>query len=182
MDKKIPVVPIKAAGQTDVTDDIMNTIIKISPYICILLAILLIISLVSQMMTSPEGTNVATRAKPTYSGNKSLDTFYADAHGNDSSKGARMTSQISLSTDEYSCKFDVTYEGDNYRDVNCITGCSLEAEPAEDSENKENEEFCNQYRYSAIEADKRGNLLNRMLDDEYLNRMNIVNQGGSGDD
>ena len=30
MDKKIPVVPIKAAGQTDVTNDIMNTIIKIS--------------------------------------------------------------------------------------------------------------------------------------------------------
>ena len=181
MDKKIPVVPIKAAGQTDVTDDIMNTIIKISPYICILLAILLIISLVSQMMTSSEATT-ATRAKPTYSGNKSLDTLYTDAHGNDPSKAARMTSQISLSTDEYSCKFGVTYEGDNYRDVNCITGCSLEAEPAEDSENKENEEFCNQYRYSAIEADKRGNLLNRMLDDEYLNRMNIVNQGGSGGD
>ena len=89
---------------------------------------------------------------------------------------------LSLSTDEYSCKFDVTYEGDNYRDVNCISGCSLEAEPAEDSENKENEEFCNQYRYSAIEAGKRGNLLNRMLDDEYLNRMNIVNRGGSGGD
>ena len=181
MDKKIPVVPIKAAGQSDTTDDIMNTIIKISPYICILLAILLIISLVSQMMTSSEATTGKT-AKPTYSGNKSLDTLYTDAHGNDPSKAARMTSQISLSTDEYSCKFDVTYEGDNYRDVNCISGCSLEAEPAEDSENKENEEFCNQYRYSAIEAGKRGNLLNRMLDDEYLNRMNIVNRGGSGGD
>ena len=173
MNKKIPVIPIKAPGQTDTTDDIMNTIIKISPYICILLAILLIISLVSQMMTSPEETTAA-RAKPTYSGNKSLDTLYTDAHGNNPSKGARMTSQIALSTDEYSCKFGVTYEGDNYRDVNCITGCSLGPKPDEDSEDKDNEKFCNQYRYSAIEAGERGNLLNRMLDDEYLNRMNVV--------
>ena len=168
MNKKIPVIPIKARGQTDATNDIMNTIIKYSPYICILLAILLIISLISQMTTSSEETTTATRAKPTYSGNKSLDTFYADAHGNDPTKDARMTSQVSLSTNEYGCKFNVTYEGDNYRDVTCISGCG---DP--ETEDK-GEKFCNQYRYSAIEAEERGNLLNRMLDDEYLNRMNVV--------
>jgi len=96
-----------------------------------------------------------------------------------------MTSQVSLSTNEYSCKFDVTYEGDDFREVSCISGCSLGAVPGEDAEDKENKEFCNQYRYTAEEGSLKGTMLSRFLDSEYMRDQGLSDTPqtgqGSGD-
>lgn len=192
MDKSIPNTPApppstnapvgKIINSEEVTQSILNTVTEYSPYICILLAILLIISLITHITSS---SSDESESKPTYSGNKSLDQLWTDANGNNISSDARMTSQVSLSTNEYSCKFDVTYEGDDYRDVTCITGCSVGAEPEENSENKENEEFCNQYRFSAREGNPQGTMLSRFLDSEYLSNnpeFTDTPQSGEGGD
>ena len=159
-------------SKIDITDSIFNKLISFSPYICILLAIFLIILLVLYLGKDTDETEVREPPRPTYSGNKGLDLLYSDADGNNPSKNAKLTSLVTLSTNEHSCKYEVTYDRDNFRDVNCISGCSIDAEPDENSNDKENEEFCNQYRYSAVEGGLKGNLLNRMLDDEYLQTIN----------
>jgi hypothetical protein len=177
MDKSMPNTPgptpapnVSAGKQInseEVAQSILNTITEYSPYICILLAILLIISLITHITSDSSDSSDSSESGPTYSGNKSLDGLWTSAKGNDISSDARMTSQVSLSSNEYSCKFDVTYEGDDYRDVACISGCSLGVEGDDDTPN---EKFCNQYRFSAreTERDKQGTMLSRFLDSEYL--------------
>ena len=171
MSKSLPTAPTAPSvsvgtpiNSDDVSLIIINKITEYSPYICILLAILLIISLVTQVTSGSSDSEPI----PTYSGNKSLDALWTDAKGNDISSDARMTSQVSLSTNEYSCKFDVTYEGEDSRDVTCISGCSVGPEPSPDAEEKENEEFCNQYRYSAEDDQLSGTMLSKFLDAEYM--------------
>ena len=183
MSNSTPSIQVKEPGNSDISDTIFNTMISISPYVCILLSIVLIGVLIYSSNNESSGSDPQSpRPITTYSGNKGLDLLYSDADGNNPSKNARLTSLVTLSTNEHSCKYEVTYDRDNYRDVNCISGCSIDAEPDENSNDKENEEFCNQYRYSAVEGGLKGNLLNRMLDDEYLQTINItpsVNQGDS---
>jgi hypothetical protein len=93
-----------------------------------------------------------------FKGNRSLDTIYDDAGGNEALSNARLTSDINISSDKYSCKYQVVYEGTKKREVNCIEGC--------DGDDKDNKEFCKSYEYP---GGKLG-LENPLLDQTYVNR------------
>ena len=95
-------------------------------------------------------------SKSKFKGYSSLDTLYDDSGGNDPLSNARLTSDINLSTDNYSCKFQVIYQGNNKREVNCIQGCSGDDEKAD---------FCKQYEYK--DGD---DLDNPLLDQTFVNR------------
>ena len=97
-------------------------------------------------------------SKGSFEGYRSLDTLYDDAGGNDSLSNARLTSNINLSTDKHSCKFQILYEGNKKRTVNCISGCDDENDP-------ENSVFCKSYEYK--DGD---DLDNPLLDDTYINK------------
>lgn len=93
-----------------------------------------------------------------FEGDRSLDTLYDDAGGNDPLSNSRLTSDINLSTDKYSCKFQIIYEGNNKRNVECISGC--------DDKDEENSKFCKGYIYNGDDD----NLDNPLLDETYVNR------------
>ena len=93
-----------------------------------------------------------------FKGNRSLDTIYDDAGGNEALSNARLTSDINISSDKYSCKYQVIYEGTKKREVNCIGGC--------DGDDEENVNFCKSYEYP---GGKLG-LENPLLDQTYVNR------------
>ena len=93
-----------------------------------------------------------------FMGNRSLDTIYDDAGGNEALSNARLTSDINISSDKYSCKYQVIYEGTKKREVNCIEGC--------DGDDEDNKEFCKSYEYP---GGKLG-LENPLLDQTYVNR------------
>ena len=76
--------------------------------------------------------------KSKFKGYSSLDSLYDDAGGNDPLSNARLTSDINLSSDKYSCKYQVIYEGNKKRTVNCISGCD-----GDDDDEKSN--FCKRY-------------------------------------
>jgi hypothetical protein len=90
-------------------------------------------------------------------GYSSLDKLYDEAGGNDPLSNARLTSDINLSSDTQSCKFQVIYEGNNKREVNCIQGC--------DGDNEQSA-FCNKYIYPDGEL----GLNNPLLDQTFVNR------------
>lgn len=100
--------------------------------------------------------NRKSRSK-SFQGYSSLDSIYDDANGNDPLSNARLTSDINLSTNEYSCKFQILYEGNNKRNVKCISGC--------DDDDEENSKFCKSYEYK--DGD---DLDNPLLDDTYVDR------------
>jgi len=95
------------------------------------------------------------KPKKSFEGDRSLDTIYDDAGGNDPLSNGRLTSDINLSTDKYSCKFQILYEGNNKRSVECISGCD-----------DENSEFCKRYIYNESNND----LDNPLLDKTYTDR------------
>ena len=95
--------------------------------------------------------------KTKFKGYSSLDSLYDDAGGNDPLSNARLTSDINLSSDKYSCKFQVIYEGNRTRKVNCVTDCEG---------NDENAKFCKRYKYPGGDLD----LENPLLDQTYVNR------------
>ena len=95
--------------------------------------------------------------KSKFKGYSSLDSLYDEAGGNDPLSNARLTSDINLSSDKYSCKFQVIYEGNRTRKVNCIQGCEG---------NDENAKFCKRYEYPGGDLD----LENPLLDQTYVNR------------
>ncbi len=90
-------------------------------------------------------------------GYSSLDKLYDEAGGNDPLSNARLTSDINLSSDTQSCKFQVIYEGNNKREVNCIQGCDGD---------DEHSDFCNKYKYPVGEL----GLNNPLLDQTFVNR------------
>jgi len=90
-------------------------------------------------------------------GYSSLDKLYDEAGGNDPLSNARLTSDINLSSDTQSCKFQVIYEGNNKREVNCIQGCE---------EDDEHSDFCKKYEY----PDGDLGLNNPLLDQTFVNR------------
>ena len=96
-------------------------------------------------------------SKSKFKGYSSLDSLYDDAGGNDPLSNARLTSDINLSSDKYSCKFQVIYEGNRTRKVNCVTDCEG---------NDENAKFCKRYKYPGGDLD----LENPLLDQTYVNR------------
>ena len=93
-------------------------------------------------------------------GYSSLDKLYDEAGGNDPLSNARLTSDINLSSDTESCKFQVIYEGNNKREVKCISGCD------EDRDGADNSSFCRQFEY----PDGDDNLKNTFLDQTFVNR------------
>jgi hypothetical protein len=101
-----------------------------------------------------------------FKGNRSLDTIYDDAGGNEALSNARLTSDINISSDKYSCKYQVIYEGTKKREVNCIEGCD-----GDDEDNKDNKEFCSRYIYDVKkQEDGQLGLENPLLDQTYVNR------------
>jgi len=94
-------------------------------------------------------------------GYSSLDKLYDEAGGNDPLSNARLTSDINLSSDTQSCKFQVIYEGNNKREVNCIQGCD------DDDGGDEHSDFCKKYIYP--DDDGLG-LNNPLLDQTFVNR------------
>jgi len=97
--------------------------------------------------------------KPKFKGYSSLDSLYDEAGGNDPLSNARLTSDINLSSDKYSCKFQVIYEGNKKRTVNCIQGCD-----GDDDDEESN--FCKRYKYPGGDLD----LENPLLDQTFVNR------------
>lgn len=90
-------------------------------------------------------------------GYSSLDKLYDEAGGNDPLSNARLTSDINLSSDTESCKFQVIYEGNNKREVKCIQGCDG---------GDEHSNFCKKYEY----PDGDLGLNNPLLDQTFVNR------------
>ena len=107
-------------------------------------------------------TSIGSR-KSKFKGYSSLDSIYDDAGGNDPLSNARLTSDINLSTDKYSCKFQVIYEGNKKRTVNCISGCDGDDDKAE---------FCNRYKYPGGDLD----LENPLLDQTFIDRKDFTDQ------
>ena len=101
--------------------------------------------------------------KSKFKGYSSLDSLYDDAGGNDPLSNARLTSDINLSTDKYSCKFQVIYEGNRKRTVNCIQGCNGDDDKAK---------FCKRYKY----PDGDLGLENPLLDQTFVNRKDFTDQ------
>lgn len=97
--------------------------------------------------------------KSKFKGYSSLDSLYDDAGGNDSLSNARLTSDINLSSDKYSCKYQVIYEGNKKREVNCISGC-------DGANDDEKSNFCKKYEY----PDGDLGLNNPLLDQTFVNR------------
>ena len=100
---------------------------------------------------------VTSRGKSKFKGYSSLDNLYDEAGGNDPLSNARLTSDINLSSDTQSCKFQVIYEGNKSRKVNCIQGCDG---------NDEESKFCKSYEYPGGEL----GLENPLLDQTFVNR------------
>jgi len=106
---------------------------------------------------------VSSAGPKKFKGNRSLDTIYDDAGGNEALSNARLTSDINISSDKYSCKYQVVYEGTKKREVNCIEGC--------DGDDKDNKEFCSRYIYDVKkQEDGQLGLENPLLDQTYVNR------------
>ena len=95
--------------------------------------------------------------KSKFKGYSSLDSLYDEAGGNDPLSNARLTSDINLSSDTQSCKFQVIYEGNKSRKVNCIQGCEGNSDEAK---------FCKRYKYPRGDLD----LENPLLDQTFVNR------------
>ena len=86
-----------------------------------------------------------------YSGGGGLDKLYDDLGGTDPLKNGKLDATIDVDTDKYSCKFNVKYEGENKKMIECLSGCYNE---------DENSEFCEGYIYNdQIDGGKRLNTL-----------------------
>lgn len=74
-----------------------------------------------------------------YSGGGGIDTLYDDLGGNDPLKEGKLDANINIDTEKYSCKFKVTYEGEDKKMVECLSGCY---------NGDENSKFCESYIYN----------------------------------
>ena len=99
--------------------------------------------------------------KSKFKGYSSLDSLYDEAGGNDPLSNARLTSDINLSSDTQSCKFQVIYEGNKKRVVNCIQGC-------DGNDDKAN--FVKDIKYPGGDLD----LENPLLDQTFVNRKDYM--------
>lgn len=194
---------VSSESINDNTISLITKLTEYSPYICIILSILLIISIIINLISG--GSSDETQNNQiSYSGNKGLDTIWKEAEGDKVSSNAILTSQLNISTDEYSCKYDIQYGLDgqpDYRRVDCIDGCSIIPSSSEtgdeggggdtgDDSRTDNEKFCDQFRYIPEEGVE-GSLLTTLLDSDYISERNLNNptneqegdnQDGGGED
>ena len=103
--------------------------------------------------------------KAKFKGYSSLDSLYDDAGGNDPLSNARLTSDINISSDKYSCKYQVIYEGNKTRKVNCISGC-------DGADDDDKSKFCKRYEYPGGEL----GLENPLLDQTFVDRKDFTDQ------
>ena len=89
-----------------------------------------------------------------YSGGGGLDELYEDLDGTDPLKNGKLDATIDIDTDKYSCKFNVKYEGENKKMIECLSGCYNE---------DENSKFCEGYIYN--DQVDGGKTLNTLYDD-----------------
>ena len=89
-----------------------------------------------------------------YSGGGGLDELYEDLDGTDPLKNGKLDATIDVDTDKYSCKFNVKYEGENKKMIECLSGCYNE---------DENSKFCEGYIYN--DQVDGGKTLNTLYDD-----------------
>lgn len=177
---------VSSESLNDNTISLITKLTEYSPYICIVLSILLIISIIINLISG--GSSDETQNNQiSYSGNKGLDTIWKEAEGDKVSSNAILTSQLNISTDEYSCKYDIQYGLDgqpDYRRVDCIDGCSIIPSPGEtggedeedtgDDSRTDNQKFCDQFRYIPEEGVE-GSLLTTLLDSDYISERNLNN-------
>lgn len=89
-----------------------------------------------------------------YSGGGGLDTLYDNLGGNDPLNNATLEAEIRVDTDQYSCKFNVNYDGPDNKKVECSDGCFSD---------DENSKFCESYIYT--EEKDGGKTLETLYDD-----------------
>jgi hypothetical protein len=112
--------------------------------------------LIYLLFTSNKDSSGSEKSNRKFLGYSSLDKLYDEAGGNDPLSNARLTSDINLSSDKQSCKFQVIYEGNKKRTVNCISGCDGDDDKAN---------FCKRYKYK--DGD---DLDNPLLDQTFVDR------------
>ena len=117
-----------------------------------------LIYLIANSSSSDDSSSGRKKNNRKFLGYSSLDKLYDEANGNDPLSNARLTSDINLSSDTQSCKFQVIYEGNKKREVKCIQGCDGD---------DEHSDFCNKYKYP--DDDGLG-LNNPLLDQTFVNR------------
>jgi hypothetical protein len=117
--------------------------------------------------TGPEGSR-PVKSNP-YKSSKSLDKLYDEAGGNDPLSDAFMTTQIDISTEDHSCAFMMTHKGVRERQIECKSGCSMEADD-------DNSNFCKQFIYRdpvyniGSDGTDIGSLSDSLLDMTYIQR------------
>jgi hypothetical protein len=89
-----------------------------------------------------------------YIGGGGLDTLYDDLGGNDPLNNAKLEAKIRVDTDQYSCKFNVNYDGPDNKKVECSGGCF---------DDDENSKFCESYIYN--DQENGGKSLETLYDD-----------------
>tara|TARA_B110000971_G_scaffold181895_1_gene188836 strand:- start:258 stop:1478 length:1221 start_codon:yes stop_codon:yes gene_type:complete len=75
-----------------------------------------------------------------YSGASGLDKVYDEIGGTDPLKNGSLSARLNVDTEIYSCDFDVTYQGENKKRVECKSGCSSD---------DDNSKFCEKYIYNS---------------------------------
>jgi len=75
-----------------------------------------------------------------YGGGGGLDKLYDKIGGSESLNNGNLSSQIDVDTENYSCSFDVTYQGDKKKRVECRSGCFID---------DDNSKFCEKYIYNS---------------------------------
>jgi hypothetical protein len=145
-------------GQDNMLTDNMilkyGSIISAAVFGSIILGYLIYLLFTSDNSSSGRGSKKNNRK---FLGYSSLDKLYDEAGGNDPLSNAQLTSDINLSSDTQSCKFQVIYVGNNKREVKCISGCDGDDEQSS---------FCRQFEY----PDGDDNLKDTFLDKTYTRR------------
>tara|TARA_B100001248_G_C27227471_1_gene383191 strand:+ start:165 stop:623 length:459 start_codon:yes stop_codon:yes gene_type:complete len=144
-------------GQDNILID--NMILKYGSVISAALFGSIIIGYLIYLLFTSGGSSGSKKNNRKFLGYSSLDKLYDEAGGNDPLSNARLTSDINLSSDTQSCKFQVIYEGNNKREVKCISGC-------DEDEDDEHSDFCKQFEY----PDGDDNLKDTFLDETYIRR------------
>jgi hypothetical protein len=116
-------------------------------------------------------SNLKGGSSESYRKSLSMDQLYDEAGGNDPLSDARMTTQIDISSDDYSCAFLMTHKGVKSRQIECKSGCTNETEDA-------NSNFCKQFIYKDSVYSKKegevgsttGSLSDNLLDKTYVRR------------
>jgi hypothetical protein len=99
-----------------------------------------------------------------YKRSLSMDKLYDEAGGNDPLSDTRMTTQIDISSDDYSCAFLMTHKGVKDRQIECKSGCNTDLKD-------DNSNFCKQFIYKdpvyskkeGGEGDETGSLSDNLL-------------------